>query len=74
MLKIINLKGLKFNDAIGIYEYAGRSNYALMDEQGIISLDGGKTAYMPKGGKLALQAIIDGGGFVGEIAHIQPIN
>lgn len=73
MLQIKSLKGKKFRDAKGVFEYPGRQ-FALCDDEGYISLDGGKTIYTPQGGRKALQSIIDMGGFSGEVAHISPIN
>lgn len=74
MLKITNLKNYKFRDSFGVYAFEGRNNYALQAEDGFVSLDGGKTIYTPAGGRKALQAIINGGGFIGEVAYIKPIN
>ena len=73
MLTVKSLKNIKFKDAIGIFEYTGRQ-YALYEEgKGFVSLDGGESVYIPRGGKYALQSIIDNGGFCGEVSYIQAI-
>ena len=73
-MTIKSVKNLKFKDAFGVYEHAGRNNLALYVEgKGFVSLDGGKTVYLPQGGRKALQSILDAGGFCGEVDYIQPI-
>ena len=71
-MKIKSVKNLKFKDAFGIYEYAN-GGLALYEEgKGFISLDGGESVYIPRGGRKALKAIIEQG-FCGSVDYIQPI-
>jgi hypothetical protein len=47
------------------------AHYALRDDDGYISIDGGRTVYMLAGkhGKAAMQRVIDAGGFIGVVYH-----
>ena len=47
------------------------AHYALRDDEGYISIDGGSTVYMLPGkrGKADMQRIIDAGGFIGVVDH-----
>lgn len=73
-MTIKSLKNIKFKDDLGVYEFSGRGNYALYVEgKGFVSLDGGQSVYSPRGGKKALQSILDQGGFCGEVDYIQPV-
>lgn len=70
---IKSLKNIKFKDAFGVYEFAGRNNYALYVEgKGFVSLDGGQSVYVPVGGKKALESLLETG-FCGEVNYIQPV-
>lgn len=72
-MTIKSLKNIKFKDALGVYEFSGRGNYALYVEgKGFVSLDGGKSPYSPQGGKKALESIL-ATGFCGEVDYIQPV-
>ena len=71
-MTIKSLKNIKFRDALGVYTFSGRNNYALYVEgKGFVSLDGEKP-YSPQGGKKALESIL-ATGFCGEVAYIQPV-
>jgi hypothetical protein len=68
---IKSVKNFKFKDAFGIFVYEG--GLALYEEgKGFVSLDGGKTPYIPCGGRKALKAIL-ASGFYGEIDYIKSI-
>ena len=47
------------------------AHYALRDDEGYISIDGGRTVYMLTGklGKADMQRVIDAGGFIGVVCH-----
>ena len=52
------------------------AHYAINEEgKGLVLLDGGKTVFLMKGryGKEAMQGIIDGGGFLGEVDYLESI-
>ena len=67
------VKNLKFKDELGKYQHIGRNPLALYEEgKGFISLDGGKTVYVPIGGRKALETILRTG-FCGEVDYIQPV-
>lgn len=68
---IKNLKNYKFRDEIGVYSITG---FALYEEgKGFVSLDG-KLPYSPVGGRMALQSILDAGGFTSEPNYILPVS
>lgn len=70
---IKSVKNLKFKDELGTYQHIGRNHLALYVEgKGFISLDGGKTVYVPVGGRKALKAILESG-FCGKVDYIQPV-
>lgn len=70
---IKSVKNLKFKDELGTYEHTGKYTLALYEEKkGFISLDGGKSVYIPVGGRKALKAILQSG-FCGKVDYIQPI-
>lgn len=70
---IKSVKNLKFKDVLGKYQHIGRNPLALYEEgKGFISLDGGKTVYVPIGGRKALETILRTG-FCGEVDYIQPV-
>ena len=67
-MKIVKLNGAKFGNNT-LYKMV--SGYAIQDKDGFIAFTcdrdkyGILTPYSPKGGKKALQSIIDAGGFIG---------
>lgn len=61
-LEITNIKGMKFKVDSHTYFMASKNTYAFKTEKGFYS-DDGKVPYTPQGGKKALQAILDCGGF-----------
>lgn len=70
---IKSVKNLKFKDELGTYEHTGKHTLALYEEKkGFISLDGGKSVYIPVGGRKALKAILQSG-FCGKVDYIQPV-
>lgn len=71
MMIIKNLKNFKFKGSIGVYSMVGFALY--VENKGFVSLDG-EIPYSPKGGRKALQRIIETGGFTEEPAYIMPIN
>ena len=73
-LTIVNIKGMKFEDANGYY-MTSKNTYAFKTEKGYYSEDG-VFPYVPGGGKKALQMILDGGGFTSYegIKFILPTN
>ena len=70
MMIIKNLKNFKFRDKFGIYVMNGFALY--VEGKGFVSLDG-EIPYSPKGGRKALQRIIETGGFTEEPMYIMPI-
>ena len=76
-LRIINLKGYKFNTPKGICEFNSGFGLAIMGK-GFVKFKSEKSPipYNPIGGKKALQSIIDAGGFVhyNDIEFIMPLN
>lgn len=70
---IKSVKNLKFKDELGTYENTGKHTLALYEEgNGFVSLDGGKTVYIPVGGRKALNTILQSG-FYGKVDYIQPV-
>lgn len=70
-MQIKSVKNFKFKDAFGIFRYDG--GLALYEEgKGFVSLDGGKSVYIPLGGRKALKSILETG-LSGEVDYIQPI-
>ena len=70
---IKSVKNLKFKYKLGTYQHIGRNPLALYVEgKGFVSLDGGKTVYVPIGGRKALEVILQTG-FCGEVDYIQPV-
>lgn len=60
-LTITNIKGMKFEGKDGYY-MASKNTYAFKTEKGYLSYNG-LFPYSPGGGKKALKAILDCGGF-----------
>ena len=75
MMKIKSVKGLKFRNEIGVYGvYTSKGCLALYEEgKGYVSLDNGRSVYVPVGGRKALQNIIDQGGFLTPPTFVQPV-
>lgn len=70
---IKSVKNLKFKNRLGTYQHIGRNPLALYEEgKGFVSLDGGKTVYIPVGGRKALNAILQSG-FCGKVDYIKPV-
>lgn len=72
MLHIKKLDGRKFIDpkGNGYFTYPNGFYGIYEDGKGFVSLDG-EVVYTPKGKKLALEAIIEAGGFCGTVHYIQ---
>lgn len=65
---------MRFRNKKGLVYGFSCADWALYEDgRGFISLDG-ENIYFARGGKKALQSIIDMGGFKERLQYIQPIN
>ena len=68
---IKSVKNHKFTDSFGTYSIDG--GLALYEDgKGFVSLDGGKTPWIPQGGRKALKSVLESG-FCGPVDYIKPV-
>lgn len=74
-MKIVKLNGNQeftwFDSKMNMIAHCFPRGWAIKTDSGFVSFDG-HMPYMPKGGKKALQSIIEAGGFTGEMKTVNP--